>query len=104
MPGERDFSPGLRAKPDSLAKVIDSAAGFGRFLPQMALNFPCLPPNPLRPRAFGGKGADGMKKEISSKDTPLCNVWLTMLHGIGIDLKQLERHGDSTGVMKELNG
>jgi hypothetical protein len=34
---------------------------------------------------------------------PLCNVWLTMLHGIGIDPKQLERHGDSTGVMKELN-
>jgi len=32
----------------------------------MALNFPCLPPNPLRPRAFGGKGAEGMKKEILS--------------------------------------
>jgi len=24
------------------------------------------PPNPLRPRAFGGKGAEGMKKEIPS--------------------------------------
>ena len=23
-------------------------------------------PNPLRPRAFGGKGAEGMKKEIPS--------------------------------------
>ena len=34
-----------------------------------------------------------------SKDTPLCNVWLTMLHGLGIDA---ERHGDSTGVVKEL--
>jgi hypothetical protein len=32
----------------------------------MALNFPYLPPNPLRPRAFGGKGAEGMKKEIPS--------------------------------------
>ena len=41
---------------------------------------------------------------VVSKDTPLCNVWLTMLHGIGIDPKQLERHGDSTGVMKELHG
>ena len=30
----------------------------------MALNAPYLPPNPLRPRAFGGKGAEGMKKEI----------------------------------------
>ena len=33
------------------------------------------------------------------KDTPLCNVWLTMLQGIGI---QSERHGDSSGVVKEL--
>lgn len=37
------------------------------------------------------------------KDTPLCNVWLTMLHGIGLDPNQLVRHGDSTGVVKELN-
>jgi hypothetical protein len=33
------------------------------------------------------------------KDTPLCNVWLTMLHGLGIEA---ERHGDSTGLVKEL--
>ena len=33
------------------------------------------------------------------KDTPLCNVWLTMLQGLGINA---ERHGDSTGVVKEL--
>ena len=32
-------------------------------------------------------------------DTPLCNVWLTMLHGMGIDV---ERHGDSSGIVKEL--
>jgi hypothetical protein len=36
---------------------------------------------------------------VLPKDTPLCNVWLTMLHGLGI---QAERHGDSTGVVKEL--
>jgi len=36
---------------------------------------------------------------LLSKDTPLCNVWLTMLHGLGI---KAERHGDSTGVVKEL--
>jgi hypothetical protein len=36
---------------------------------------------------------------VVSKDTPLCNVWLTLLHGLGI---QAERHGDSTGVVKEL--
>ena len=33
------------------------------------------------------------------KDTPLCNVWLTMLHGMGI---KSECHGDSSGVVKEL--
>lgn len=33
------------------------------------------------------------------KDTPLCNVWLTMLHGLGVEA---QRHGDSTGVVKEL--
>jgi hypothetical protein len=39
---------------------------------------------------------------VLPKDTPLCNVWLTMLHGIGLDPNQLVRHGDSTGVVKEL--
>ena len=28
-------------------------------------------PNPLRPRAFGGKGADGLKKEITSSNFSL---------------------------------
>ena len=36
---------------------------------------------------------------VLSKDTPLCNVWLTMLQGLGI---KAERHGDSTGVVKQL--
>ena len=36
---------------------------------------------------------------VLPKDTPLANVWLTMLHGIGVEA---ERHGDSTGVVKEL--
>ncbi len=36
---------------------------------------------------------------VLPKDTPLCNVWLTMLHGLSIPA---ERHGDSTGVVKEL--
>jgi hypothetical protein len=30
----------------------------------MALNIPYLPPPPLRPQAFGGMGAEGMKKEF----------------------------------------
>jgi hypothetical protein len=36
---------------------------------------------------------------VLSKDTPLCNVWLTLLNGIGI---KTERHGDSSGVVKQL--
>ncbi len=36
---------------------------------------------------------------VLPEDTPLCNVWLTMLRGLGIDV---ERHGDSSGVVKEL--
>ena len=36
---------------------------------------------------------------VLPKDTPLCNVWLTMLQGLGVDAR---RHGDSTGVVKEL--
>jgi hypothetical protein len=36
---------------------------------------------------------------VVEEDTPLCNVWLTMLQGMGINVDQ---HGDSTGVVKEL--
>ncbi len=36
---------------------------------------------------------------VLPKDTPLANVWLTLLRGLGIEA---ERHGDSTGVVKEL--
>ena len=36
---------------------------------------------------------------VLPKDTPLCNVWLTMLRGMGIGV---DRHGDSTDVISEL--
>jgi hypothetical protein len=36
---------------------------------------------------------------VLPKDTPLCNVWLTMLQGMGINAS---RHGDSTGTVNEL--
>ncbi|MDR3406015.1 MAG: DUF1552 domain-containing protein [Chthoniobacter sp.] len=36
---------------------------------------------------------------VLPRNTPLCNAWLTVLHGLGIPA---ERHGDSTGVVKEL--
>jgi hypothetical protein len=47
----------------------------------------------------GGANLNLGQHLVLPKDTPLCNVWLTMLNGIGIDVKQ---HGDSTGVVKEL--
>jgi len=53
------------------------------------------------PTILTGRGA-GLKlghNLVAPKDTPLCNVWLTMLHGVGV---AAERHGDSTGVLKEI--
>ncbi|HSI65568.1 MAG TPA: DUF1552 domain-containing protein, partial [Candidatus Saccharimonadia bacterium] len=47
----------------------------------------------------GGAGIKLGENIVVSKDTPLCNAWLTMLKGVGVDA---ERHGDSTGVIKEL--
>ena len=47
----------------------------------------------------GGAGIKLGHHIIAPKDTPLCNAWLTLLHGLGINA---ERHGDSTGVLKEL--
>jgi len=36
---------------------------------------------------------------VLPQDTPLCNVWLTLLQGLGINAEQ---HGDSTAVVKPL--
>jgi hypothetical protein len=47
----------------------------------------------------GGAGIKLGHSIVTPKDTPLCNAWLTMLHGIGVTA---ERHGDSTGLLKEI--
>jgi hypothetical protein len=47
----------------------------------------------------GGANLNLGQHLVLPKDTPLCNVWLTMLHGMGIEV---ERHGDSSGIVKEL--
>jgi hypothetical protein len=49
--------------------------------------------------AGGGAGLKLGQHLVLSKDTPLCNVWLTLLNGIG---SKSERHGDSSGVVREL--
>ena len=53
----------------------------------------------LRDLTGGGANLKLGQHLVLPKDTPLCNVWLTMLNGMGINV---ERHGDSTGVVKEL--
>lgn len=49
--------------------------------------------------AGGGAGIKLGQHIVAPKDTPLCNVWLTLLRGIGCEVP---RHGDSTGLVKEL--
>ncbi len=53
------------------------------------------------PTVLTGGGANLKQGQhlVLPKDTPLCNVWLTMLQGLGVNT---EHHGDSTGVVKEL--
>jgi hypothetical protein len=53
-------------------------------------------PTILTGRAAGLKLGQSI---VAPKDTPLCNAWLTLLHGVGVTA---ERHGDSTGVLKEI--
>ncbi|MCA9089889.1 MAG: hypothetical protein KDA90_14800, partial [Planctomycetaceae bacterium] len=47
----------------------------------------------------GGAGIKLGENIVVEKDTPLCNAWLTMLQGVGVDTQS---HGDSTGVIDEL--
>ena len=49
--------------------------------------------------AGGGANLKLGQHLVLPKDTPLCNVWLTMLQGMGI---KTERHGDSSGVVPQL--
>tara|TARA_B110000037_G_scaffold222649_1_gene298534 strand:+ start:612 stop:1859 length:1248 start_codon:yes stop_codon:yes gene_type:complete len=53
------------------------------------------------PTILAGGGANlKMGQHLAlSKDTPLCDVWLTMLNGLGVPS---DRHGDSSGVVKKL--
>lgn len=53
------------------------------------------------PTVIAGRGAGVAlgRHIVLPKNTPLCNVWLTLLRGTGIDV---DSHGDSTDVVKEL--
>jgi len=47
----------------------------------------------------GGAGVIHGKHIVTKKDTPLCNLWLSLLRGSGL---RVESHGDSDGVIEEL--
>lgn len=49
--------------------------------------------------AGGGAGVKLGQHLVVQKNTPLCNLWLTLLRGVGANV---ERHGDSTGVIQQL--
>ena len=50
--------------------------------------------------AGGGAGVNlGQNLVLSDPKTPLCNLWLTLLRGNGLDVAS---HGDSTGLIQEL--
>mgnify|MGYP006272704353 CR=1 FL=1 len=49
--------------------------------------------------AGGGAGLKLGQHLVAPKNTPLCNLWLSLINGLGI---KADRHGDSTGVMTEV--
>jgi hypothetical protein len=53
------------------------------------------------PTVIAGRGAGVALGQhlVLPKNTPLCNVWLTLLQGTGI---RIGSHGDSTGIVQEL--
>lgn len=111
-PGERMEASKLRDKTHSelLARLIDklkatkeadgsslfdhTAVAFGSNISSIHYLTNC-------PTVLTGGGANVKLGQhlVVEKDTPLCNVWLTMLQGMGINTDQ---HGDSTGVVKGL--
>jgi hypothetical protein len=50
--------------------------------------------------AGGGAGIQhGRHVVLPGKSTPLCNLWVTLLRGLGLSV---DSHGDSTGTLAEL--
>jgi hypothetical protein len=49
--------------------------------------------------AGGGAGVKMGHHLVVEKHTPLCNLWLTLLRGVGVEA---ERHGDSSGIIPQL--
>ena len=111
-PGERMEASKLRDKTHSelLARLIDKLKAtkeadgsslFDHTAVAFGSNISSIHYLTNRPTVLTGGGANVKLGQhlVVEKDTPLCNVWLTMLQGMGINTDQ---HGDSTGVVKGL--
>jgi len=55
--------------------------------------------NPPTLISGGGANLKLGQNLVLDEGTPLNNIWLTMLQGVGV---KVDRHGDSTGIVKEL--
>lgn len=49
----------------------------------------------------GGAGIQHGKHHVVPEETPLCNLWLSLLQGVGLDVQS---HGDSSGTISQLFG
>lgn len=47
----------------------------------------------------GGAGVSHGRHLVADEGTPLCNLWLSLLRGTGLNV---DSHGDSTGILPEL--
>ena len=79
--------------PPNIVLIIADDLGYG--------NLGTVHPTENCPTILSGGGA-GVKlghNLVMPKNTPLCKAWLTLLHGVGVNV---ERHGDSTGILTSL--
>ena len=94
-----EFVAKMAATPDGEGTLLDhSIFMYGSNMSNSDLHNNYPEPNII---VGGGSGRVklGGQHIVLPRNTPLCNAWLTVLHGLGIEA---ERHGDSTGVVKEL--
>lgn len=82
-----------RPAPPNIVLIIDDDLGCGNLRTvHTTENCPTI-------LSRGGAGVKLGHNLVMPKNTPLCNAWLTLLHGVGVNV---ERHGDSTGILTSL--
>lgn len=84
------------------SKDADGSSLFDNVAISMGSNISTLHSLHNCPTLIAGGGAgikQGRHLVMRDKETPLCNLWLSLLQGVGV---RAESHGDSTGVIEEL--